>query len=124
MNEVIQTTTYQAEVTQYTKKDAIYALLFFAVLMLLSIVPILPRGQIPNLVFTIMVLVALFALVIKIRQGLHSIGLHLMDWKKTFAAGLFIVVVLLMLNNGLLPGLLGGWQIPFNRNKIKFNYDC
>ena len=111
MNDVNQPPTYKEEVAQYTKKDAIYALLFFVAIMLLSIVPILPTGQIPNLVYTIVFLVALFVFLKKKGQGLRSVGIHLMDWKKVFAVGLFFVVLLLMLFNGLLPGLLGGWQM-------------
>ena len=111
MNDVNHLPTYQEEVAQYTKKDAIYALLFFAVIMFFSIVPILPRGTYVNLAFTIVLLVALFVF-LKIKgQGLRSIGLHFMDWKKAFAAGLFFMAVFLMLKDGLLPGLIGGWQM-------------
>jgi len=111
MNDVNRLPTYKEEVSQYTKKDAIHALLFFAFIMLISSVPFGPTGQIVNLAFVLMQFVFLFVLLKRKGQGLRSIGLHLIDWKKALAVGLVFVIVCLMLNEGLLPGLLGGWQI-------------
>ena len=48
MNDANRPSTYKEEVAQYTKKDGVHALLFFAIIMLvtvsLDIFPILPTG--------------------------------------------------------------------------------
>ena len=115
MNDVNRPSTYKEEVAQYTKKDAIHALLFFAIIMLVTVLvdvfPFLPTGFWMNQAFNGVQIAVLFVLLMRKRQGLRSVGLHLIDWKKALVAGLLFVVVYLMLNDGLLPGLLGGWQM-------------
>jgi len=115
MSDLYRPPTYQEEVAQYTKKDAIHALLFFAIIMLVTVLvdvfPFLPTGFWINQAFNGVQLAVLVVLLMKKRQGMRSVGLHLIDWKKALAVGLLFVFVYLMLNDGLLPGLLGGWQM-------------
>jgi len=122
MDNLKQPSTYKEQVAQYTKKDAIYALLFAVIFMTL---PILHHLLLPALlpevwgglidVLMLVLLVALFVLVRKKGQGLRSIGLHLTGWKKAVAVGLILMLVTQMLLEGLLPGLLSGWEFraPF-----------
>lgn len=127
MNEVKRLPTYKEEVAQYTKKDAVHALLFgvFLTLMFTAIWGVFMAtglrdsdgrmtitGQVVNIAFLVpMFLITLFVFLKKKGQTLRSIGLHLMDWKKALVVGLFFAVVLSMIFDGLVPGLLGGWQM-------------
>ena len=119
MSKATQQALYKDEVIQYTKKDAVHALLFAIYIYLLNLAYwVLINvfnldGTLKQLFGVVLVLIALLPLffIIKAKkQGLRSIGLHLCDWKKMLGVGLFFVAVLMMLFNGLLPGLLAGWQ--------------
>jgi len=61
-------------------------------------------------VYMIVLLVILFVFVKKKGQGLRSVGLQLTNWKKALALGLVLMVSAQMLLEGLLPGLIGGWE--------------
>ena len=126
MNEENRPSTYMEEVIQYTKKDAIHALLFMAYIGLMInafflLSPVLNlrdedgMTRAGNIVYTgailLLILLPLFVIISKKTQNLYSLGLHLLDWKKALCAGLFIGAVTLMFHNGLLPGLLAGWEI-------------
>ena len=128
MNDVNQPPTYKEEVAQYTKKDAIHALLYFVFFVLLISISVVLFNTVPVLWdsdghFTIMgqavnvfvmvpvYLITLFIILKKKGQKLRSIGLKLTDWKKALAVGLFFVVVFLFLFDGLVLGLLGDWQM-------------
>ena len=115
---------YKDETAKYTKRDAVHALLFAAYVYLLFIgfwitvnVFDVSRtvGQLFGVLVTLVVLLPLSFIVIKKGQGLHSLGLSLINWAKAIGAGLFFVVAFLMFNRGLLPGLLGGWQFQPTR---------
>ena len=112
MNNINRPATYKEEVAQYTKKDAIHALLFFAygVVFLTAnsffhhsdagseiLSTISEMGIIPYTLFRMrtafFMLVPLFIIVRKKGQGLRSLGLHLIEWKKALLAGLFLVAV-------------------------------
>jgi hypothetical protein len=118
--------SYKEEVTQYTKKDAIHALLFAAYITLMAfcssiLVAVFDvtdvDGQMTfvqylwGIGFALIALAPLFVIMKKKGQKLRSLGLHLIGWKKALIAGLFFVVMFLMLFHGLLPGLLAGWRI-------------
>jgi len=113
MNDMNQPPTYMEEVAQYTKKDGIHALLFFAFLLIVNVIPIpfLPTGFYLNLVYMSIELLILFVIIWKKGQGLRSAGIHLWDWKKAIVVGLIFAVIILMLFDGLLPGFLLGWQM-------------
>ena len=123
MNDSIRPATYREEVTKYTKKDGIYALLYAGyILLLFSALVFVDTvfglidfdNNIQNLLFRIclvpLFLAPIFVILKKKGQKIRSVGLHLTDWKKALCMGLFCVAVFLMLHDGLLPGLLGGWQ--------------
>ena len=120
MNNIIRP-SYKEEVMQYTKKDAIHALLFVAYIILLtfslSILMIVfdvtdADGQMTSVGYllgvglALLTLTPLIVIIKKKGQGLCSLGIHLIDWKKNLFAGLFFAIVFLMLFRGLLPGLL------------------
>ena len=125
MNKITRS-SYKEEVTQYTRKDAIHALLFVTYLAVLtfgsSILMIMFdvidgdgqmtfAGYLLGMGLALLTLAPLVIIVKKKGQGLDSLGLHLADWKKSLFVGLFFAIVFLMLFRGLLPGLLAGWQI-------------
>ena len=109
MNNTVQPTTYKEEVAQYTKKDAIHALMFYAfslliwsgIFVLFLIIPAITdngrmtmTGQIVRIAaFIPAQLLALLVLLRKNGQGLSSVGLHLRDWKKNLVAGLLFAVL-------------------------------
>jgi len=118
MDNVNRPLTYKEEVAQYTKKDAIHAIVFFAAIILYDIVVIsvvilfnLLGGLWIAQAFKFIPLTLLFLYLRKRKQGLRSVGIHLMDWKKALAVGSFLLFAFLMFSNGLLSGLLGGWQM-------------
>jgi membrane protease YdiL (CAAX protease family) len=121
MNDSIRPATYREEVAQYTKRDGIHALLYIGYILLVLIAitilmvdfnhdnPLIARFLTVILPIPLY-LVPLFVVLRKKGQKISSVGLHLIGWKKALCVGLFIVAVFLMLFDGLLPGLLGGWQ--------------
>ena len=117
MNDVNQSpiAAYKEEVSQYTKKDSIHALLFFAFIMLVAtfsrFISFFPTGTGANIVYTAIQLGILFVILIKKGQGLRSVGIHLIDWKKALIVGLVLAIACIILFNGILMGLLGGWQL-------------
>jgi len=115
MEDVNGLSTYEEEVVQYVKKDTIHALLFLAIILLLNIIrnvfPSLHGGFHATLIIHSIQLVALFVLLMKKGQGLRSVGIHLANWKKALAVGLVFAAVNLILFNGVLSGVLGGWQL-------------
>jgi len=115
MDDINRPPTYKEEVTQYTKKDAIHALLFFTAIvfsnLLVRVIPVLPMGYNVNLVFVSIQLVMLFVILKKKGQGLRSVGIHAIDWRKVLCAGLVFAVACLMLFNGIISGLFEGWQL-------------
>ena len=120
MNEHNHKLDYKDEVKQYTKRDAVHAMLFAVYVSLITLgywllMAYFEVSGIVEQLFGILVVLAallpLFYLITRIkRQKLRSLGLHLANWKKAVYAGIFFVAVLLMLYNGLLPGLLAGWE--------------
>ena len=125
MNNTTQQ-SYKEEVMQYTKKDAIHALLFAAYVVLIALVGntlmiifdltdddgrMTFAGYLMNVGSVFLHLVPLFVILKKKGQGFRSLGLHVIGWKKALFAGLFFVILFLMLFQGLLPGLLAGWQM-------------
>jgi len=112
MDNLKQPSTYNEQVAQYTKKDAAQALLFSLLVMLAPFVYlVLPEAwDMLTEVYMLVLLVILFVFLRKKRQGLHSVGLHLTNWGKALAFGLILMVAAQMLLEGLLPGLLGGWE--------------
>ena len=119
MENLTQQSPYKDEVLQYTKKDALHALLFTVYIsLLIAAYWVLMNafrvdgieGQLTGIVLVMIALFPLFFVVRAKKQGLRSIGLHLCKWKQMLGVGLFFVAVLMMLFNGLLPGLLAGWQ--------------
>ena len=126
MNRINQPSPYQEEVAQYAKKDAIHALLFAAYIALMTIVFLIVVlvfnlsdndrqisfvGRLLDVGMVTLYLVSLFVIVRKKGQGLRSLGLHLIEWKKALGAGLIFLAVNLFLFDGLLPGLLANWQM-------------
>ena len=108
---VNQPPTYKEEAAQYTKKDAIYALLFFAAIMVLNVVvPIWISGYWVNLGFNIVQFVILLVILKKRGQGLRSVGLHFMDFKKVLVVGLVFAVIVILIN-GLIPGIIMGFEM-------------
>jgi len=121
-----QLSSYQEEVAQYTKKDAAHALLFAAYIAFMSTVflifvtaldlrdddlQISFLGNLLGVGMLPLYFVPLFVVIKKKRQGLRSVGLHLIDWKKALGAGLIFLITNLLLFEGFLPGLLAGWQM-------------
>ena len=121
MNEVTPTATYKEEVAQYTKKDALHALLFVAYLaLLLTAFNVLANAvNLDGLAWQLsfvgmglfLVILPTFVIVKKKGQKFGSLGFHLLGWKRALGAGLLIAAVILMVLNGILPGLLAGWQM-------------
>jgi len=110
---------YEQEISKYGKKDALIALLFAVYIIALTfafwiIMTVFDVSGIAGLLYGIaLALVALspLFLIVRIkRQGLRSLGVHFTNWPQAVGAGLFFVAVFLLLFNGLLPGLLAGWQ--------------
>ena len=119
--------SYNEEVAQYTKKDGIHALLLVAwtaitALLFFMIVDgfDLFRNAEGSLTFAAELLgitfvlpfnlIPLFVILKKKGQTLKSVGLHIIDWKKSLAGGLLFVVVLVCITV-IVPGLLMGWQL-------------
>jgi len=130
MNDVNQSplAAYKEEVAQYTKKDTNTALLYAIYLAMLALgtrflamefglrdidgIWTFWQGQIINsFVFIPLFLVPAFVIVKKKGQGIGSLGLHLKDWKKALFVGILFFIVPLLLHDGLIPGLRGGWQM-------------
>ena len=113
-----QLPSYTDDVTQYTKRDAVHALLFAVYVSLLTLgfsvsVTVFARSGIEGQFGVVLMLPALLPLLFIVKkkgQSLHSLGLRFLNWKKAVGVGLFFVAILMMLFGGLLPGLLAGWQ--------------
>ena len=120
MNEINQLSpNYKHEVAQYTPKDALHALYFATYILLLTlafwVLTVIfdvsgMAGQLSGVLLVIVALMPLFYVIRRKRQELRSLGLHSENWKRAIIAGLFFVAVLLLLYNGLLSGLIAGWQ--------------
>ena len=108
---------YKQEVSKYTKKDAIIALVFFIyaciVTYVFSFLSTLPNAPFGDTVSTIMsaVLITgpLFCIIIFKKQGLSSIGLHTKNLWPALRIGLILSAVILMFN-AILPWLLSDWD--------------
>jgi membrane protease YdiL (CAAX protease family) len=128
MNNKNQLSNYQVDVSRYTKKDGLTALMFAGIILLIisvgwSLIAIVPglrdsdgRMMFSGEVFNVIVLVPLYLLALLVflrrtNQTLSSIGLHLKDWKYNLLVGIIFALLLQMILNGLLPGIIGGWKL-------------
>jgi len=120
MNDVNQSpiAAYKEEVAQYTKKDAIHAILFFVGITLAGLIEVavvnyfdLPGNIRTAQISKIIWLVILILYLKGKKQKLHTVGLHLSDWKKPLAVGLIFVFLSQFGGNGIFPGIFGGWQM-------------
>jgi hypothetical protein len=122
--------SYKEEVAKYTKKDAIHALLFSVYVSAVGIAfwfvatafdwrydseftdGMTLTGRIISVVLIpAITLIPLFAIVKKKAQGIHSLGIHLSNWKKAIFGGLLFFAVIQLVANGLLAGFLADWQM-------------
>ena len=125
MNETTRPATYHEEVAQYTKKDAIHALLYAAYLGLFGVFvwwfnvafgffvdgEITFAGQLIGLPMVLLLGLAPALIILKKKgQTLRSVGLHLTNWKKSLLAGLCFIVIIIILAS-VLPGLFFGWRL-------------
>ena len=127
MNNKTHEQSYQEEVAQYTKKDGIHALIYAgytAVILFLFFVIVDGVGsdlfrvdgqltfvaQLSGIVISLTTLLPLFVILKKKGQSLRSVGLTLIDWKKSLIGGLIFVVGIILLTT-VIPGLLMGWQL-------------
>jgi len=119
--------TYKEEVAQYTKKDAIHALLYVLYTGLLGLAFFLIvdgstsdffridgrltfAAEVLGLAIVPLAFVPLFVILKKKGQTLRSVGMHFTDWKKSLIGGLLFVLVIVVLA-AVVPGLLMGWQL-------------
>ena len=126
MSNLKHSLTYNEEVTQYSKKDAVHALMYagyVTLMVLLFFVVVNTVGvfrdsdgqlsfaaQILGVVSVPMYIGLLFVILKKKGQTLRSVGLHLIDWKKSLFVGLLYFVVFVIVLS-LLPGLMFGWRL-------------
>ena len=115
---------YKQEIAKYGKKDGIIALVYFLYwvviqyvsLILVGDVFILPFGSIARLAVSWFIWLApMFVYVLVKERSLASIGFHRRNFGRALLVGLAFSALALSLREGLLPGLVLGWEFhPLN----------
>jgi len=114
---------YKQEVSKYTKKDAMIALIYFIyacavtfVFAFLATLPDMPLGDTAlHIMSTVFVVVPLFCIIILRKQGLESIGLHTHNLWPALRIGFIFSAIILMMN-AILPWFFEGWDfLPFSQ---------
>ena len=109
---------YKADVTKYQKRDALIAIGFWAALMALYAV----AGSVGSLfgvpliaVVTVILPVAVLAIVFSNGNGLSSLGIRAKNLWPSLGLGLLCGGVAILTNNGVIPALVYGWPLmPFD----------
>jgi len=120
---------YKQEVAKYGKKDGIIALLYFlywVVIQYISLIvvgdiDILPFGSVARLgVSWIIWLAPMFIYVFVKNRNFASIGFHRKNLGRALILGLVFSVLALSLREGILPGLVRGWEFHPIRTFLYF----
>jgi len=111
---------YEKEVSNYHKKDAIIALCFFVFSGIVSylngtIVRLfdtsLQVSQMLGMSVSLLKVAIIFAIVLISKQGISSLGFHKQNLWFALRLGFFFALIPLILNNGILTGLINGWEL-------------
>ena len=106
---------YKAEISKYTKNDGIMALCLFAFWFTggMSVGILRQMGADPliaGLSYSVIMVAVCFALVLIKKQGFASIGFRKKNLWPALRLGLLFSIIPLVLNDGILPGIIYGWQ--------------
>ena len=122
-------TQYKQEVAKYGKRDGIIALVYFlywVVIQYISLIvvgdiDILPFGSVARLAVTWVIWLApVFIYVLIKERSLASIGFHKKNLGRALLIGLVFSALALSLREGLLPGLVLGWEFHPMRTFLYF----
>jgi len=106
---------YKDEVKKYGKKDAIIALCFFIFWFMGGVANGLLRVAgvnplIPGISFSFIMVAVCFVIVLVKKQGLSSIGFRKKNLWSALRLGLLFSIIPLVLNDGILPGIIHGYE--------------
>jgi len=106
---------YKAEVAKFGKRDGFFAICFFVFYCVagfaLGLVWRVWHSPYSGAIFGLVMGIACFVVIGVKKDGLASIGLHKGNLWPAIRLGLLFGLVPLVLNNGLLPGFVLGWEM-------------
>jgi len=120
---------YKQEVTKYGKRDGIIALIYFLYwvviqyisLVIVGDVDILPFGSVVRLAVSWAIWLAPMLIYVLVKErNLTSIGFHKKNLGRALLIGLVFSALALSLREGLLPGLVLGWEFHPIRTFLYF----